>query len=106
VEPHRKFYITPNRILDAEIVAEVEYHAVGSIIQSSYLHVTDTGEASQPKKRVKSEVYFALKNPDAESITLYGEEADLAWSNFQDTLDNSALDQLSRKAKASMQADV
>jgi hypothetical protein len=67
----RKFYVTANRILDADVIGDVQYHPAGS-----------------------SELFIAFKDPEKESISLSGDEADKAWNNFRKVVVGSRWDRL------------
>ena len=90
---NKKFYVTPNLIVDAEAVAEAQYFPIGSTADHLVLQdegSTEYGVVSYEVKngvRDKSELRLVFKNPDAGSVTLSGEEADQAWSSFQCALD-------------------
>jgi hypothetical protein len=80
----RKFYVTPNQILDVEIVGDVRYHEAGSPTGMTNIVLVDSGEFEvQPDTEAKSWLTIGFKDPDKEWITLHGDEADTAWKNFR-----------------------
>jgi hypothetical protein len=81
MEEDQKFYVTPNRILDAEIIGDVEYHPTGSPTGTRFVKVD--AERDEPELRKKSELVIVFKDAERGSLTLYGDEADTAWKNFR-----------------------
>jgi hypothetical protein len=84
----RKFYVTANRILDADVIADVQYHPAGSPTgMTTYLGVDAEGNRQdEPQLRKRSELFIVFKDPEKESISLDGDEADKAWKNFRKVL--------------------
>src|SRR5260221_10636058 len=80
MEDH-KFYVTPNRILDPEIVGDVEYFPKGSPGPGPVMG--ETGLDEYPPRK-KSELWIRFKNQNAEAIYLTGDEADTAWQNYRE----------------------
>jgi hypothetical protein len=88
----RKFYVTPNRILDADVVGDVQYHPKGSPTgRDGFVEFGDDGPFSKPELYKVSELVLIFKDPTRESITLYGDEADTTWQNFRNVV-GSALE--------------
>jgi hypothetical protein len=83
MESNTKFYITSNRILDAEIIADVQYHATGEPIPSQYHRLGVDGEQLPPESRKMSELHLYFKDSEKDSIALFGDEADTAWKNYR-----------------------
>jgi hypothetical protein len=70
----RKFYVTANRILDADVIGDVQYHPA------------EGNRQDEPQLRKRSELFIVFKDPEKESISLSGDEADKAWKNFRKVL--------------------
>jgi hypothetical protein len=76
VNEDRKFYVSPNRIIDADMIGEVEYFPDG----------TPNGNGApdgSDQLRKQSEIRFRFKDRERGSFTLMGEAADKAWLNFR-----------------------
>jgi hypothetical protein len=65
---NREFYLTPQRILDVDIVGDVQYET-----------------AADRKGHSKLRIEFT--NAGKKWIELYADEADTAWKNYQTALD-------------------
>ena len=76
----QKFYVTPTRILDADIIGDVQYFSVGSSTGSTRL-MNDGG--FQPELRKKSELHIAFKDNEKDGICLYGARMVLSMKDFQ-----------------------
>ena len=75
MEQNRKFYVTPNHVVDADYIGDALYFP--------------TASPTITPKRKQSELHLTFKN-NGESISLYGDAADLAWENFKRaTVDSS-----------------
>ena len=83
MEQNRKFYVTPNRILDADIIGDMGYYPAGSRPDSEVLRLG--GLTQEPIKEPELRIVF--KDPYQRSITLHGEEADTAWNNYRRAVD-------------------
>lgn len=81
---NRKFYVTPNRILDVDIVGDVRYLPLGS--PTGYNISVGDGKF-KPDLRKNSEFVLVFKEEDRDCIALYGEEADTAWKNYRRAAD-------------------
>lgn len=76
----QKFYVTASRILDAEVVGDVEYLEVGSRTGSN---VFGADGNLTPQLRDRSEFRLFFKDSEKDGIFLYGEAADTAWMNYR-----------------------
>src|SRR5690242_5267991 len=75
----QKFYVTATRILDADLIGNVEYFNEGSCQNGNAYE----GEGTRPEIRKRSEVHFDFKDSQKKSIVLFGADADRAWTNFR-----------------------
>lgn len=85
MDHNRKFYLTPNRILDSDILGDVQYFAAGTTNATPYRDHEGTLVSAPPLKQ--SQLSIAFKDSERDCITLYGEEADTAWENFRRAAD-------------------
>ena len=79
MEDNRKFYVTPNWIMDADIIGEIRYHLAGSCPDSEFYR--RAGQTQEPIK--ESELRIGFKDLFRSPITVRGEDADKAWKNFR-----------------------
>ena len=77
----RKFYVTPNRILDTDVLGDVEYRPVGSPT-GRYKSVPGKPDEAAPELSTESELVMYFKGKRG-WISFTGAEADTAWKNFK-----------------------
>ena len=75
----RKFYVTPYRMIDADLIGDVEYFPDGTPTGNGA--VADGELVDQLRK--ESQICFRFKDRERGSLTLNGEAADTAWMNFR-----------------------
>jgi hypothetical protein len=77
----RKFYVTPNRILDADVLGDVEYRPMGSPT-GRYRSIPGKPAEASPELSTESELVIYFKGKRG-WISFNGTEADAAWKNFR-----------------------
>ena len=78
MEQDRKFYVTPNHILDADYIGEALYFPKGTPGQCQ--NMSRVQELAP--QRGQSELHLTFRN-SGEGISLYADAADRAWENFK-----------------------